>query len=184
LNKVFWLFAWTFPILYILLRVITHNLTIKFKDRQFGVEHVVRRFQARTSCLIGFDLGSDEVANSVFPVIAIFFMNQLGIISDSFANHSVPIQMLRISGLGMSMVFLCLRHRVIGTMGRSLTLLSNSKGFRVDFSTAMMIVSASVRGMPMSSTHAATGSVIGAALEKISKGGSHGYFSQFSLHDS
>ncbi|MDR1457472.1 MAG: inorganic phosphate transporter [Puniceicoccales bacterium] len=159
-----------FPILYIIFRIITHSLTIKFKNREFGVEHVFRRFQAGTSCLIGFAIGSNDVANSVTPVIAIYFVTKLGMLPDSFADHTIPIWMLAVGGVGMSMGVLSLGHKVINTMGHSITLLSNSKGFSVDFSTATTIILASVFGMPVSSTHAATGAVIGVGLDKGLKG--------------
>lgn len=159
-----------FPALYVIFRIITYRLTIKFKDREFGVEHVFRRFQAGTSCLIGFAIGSNDVANSITPVIAIYFVTKLGMLPDSFANYSIPIWMLAVGGLGMSMGVLSLGHRVIDTMGHSITLLSNSKGFSVDFSTATTIILASVFGMPISSTHAATGAVIGVGLDKGLKG--------------
>ncbi|MDR2432374.1 MAG: inorganic phosphate transporter [Puniceicoccales bacterium] len=158
------------PVLYVIFRLITRRLTIKFKNREFGVEHVFRRFQAGTSCLIGFAVGSNDVANSVTPVIAIYFVTKLGILPDSFADYSIPIWMLAVGGMGMSMGVLSLGHKVIDTMGHSITLLSNSKGFSVDFSTATTIILASVFGMPVSSTHAATGAVIGVGLEKGIKG--------------
>ncbi|MDR0693209.1 MAG: inorganic phosphate transporter [Puniceicoccales bacterium] len=159
-----------FPILYVIFRTIARRLTVKFKDREFGVEHVFRRFQAGTSCLIGFAVGSNDVANSVTPVIAIYFVTKLGMLPDSFADHTIPIWMLGVGGLGMSMGVLSLGHKVIDTMGHSITLLSNSKGFSVDFSTATTIILASVFGMPVSSTHAATGAVIGVGLDKGLKG--------------
>ncbi|MDR2779162.1 MAG: inorganic phosphate transporter [Puniceicoccales bacterium] len=169
-SRAFGVLLLIFPILYVALRSITKRLTIKFKDREFGIEHVFRRFQAGTSCLIGFAIGSNDVANSVSPVVAIYFVTKLGMLPDSFANCSIPIWMLAIGGIGMSAGVLFLGHRVINTMGRSITLLSNSKGFSVDFSTATTIILASVFGMPISSTHAATGAVIGVGLEKGLKG--------------
>ncbi|MDR2629053.1 MAG: inorganic phosphate transporter, partial [Puniceicoccales bacterium] len=102
-----------FPILYVIFRIITHRLTIKFKDREFGVEHVFRRFQAGTSCLVGFAIGSNDVANSVTPVIAIYFVTKLGMLPDSFTNYSIPVWMLAVGGMGMSMGVLSLGHKVV-----------------------------------------------------------------------
>ncbi|MDR2777026.1 MAG: inorganic phosphate transporter [Puniceicoccales bacterium] len=159
-----------FPVLYVVFRIIAHRLIIKFKDREFGVEHVFRRFQAGTSCLVGFAVGSNDVANSVTPVIGMYFVTKLGMLPDSFVDHTIPVWMLAVGGMGMSMGVLSLGHKVVNTMGHSITLLSNSKGFSVDFSTATTIILASVFGMPVSSTHAATGAVIGVGLEKGLKG--------------
>lgn len=158
------------PVLYILFKIVTQHLARRFHTREFGVEHVFRRFQAGISCLIGFAIGSNDVANSVTPVVAIYFVTKLGSIPNSFAGHDIPLWLLAFGGLGMSIGVLSLGHKVIGTLGHNITLLTNSKGFAVDFSTAITIIIASVFGMPISSTHAATGSVIGVGLEKGFRG--------------
>ncbi|MDR2737679.1 MAG: inorganic phosphate transporter [Puniceicoccales bacterium] len=155
------------PAMYTFFRIVTIKLTVKFKGRgDYGIEHVFRRFQAGTSCLIGFAIGSNDVANSVTPVVAVYFAAKLGRIPDSIGTGQIPIWILAMGGLGMSIGVLSLGHKVIGTLGKNITLLTNSRGFSVDFSTAMTIILASVFGLPVSSTHAATGSVIGVGLEK------------------
>lgn len=158
------------PVLYILFKIVTQHLARRFHTREFGVEYVFRRFQAGISCLIGFAIGSNDVANSVTPVVAIYFVTKLGSIPNSFAGHDIPLWLLAFGGIGMSIGVLSLGHKVIGTLGHNITLLTNSKGFAVDFSTAITIIIASVFGMPISSTHAATGSVIGVGLEKGFRG--------------
>ncbi|MDR1413469.1 MAG: inorganic phosphate transporter [Puniceicoccales bacterium] len=154
------------PLVHMVLRKITRRLTEKFTSRgPFGIEHVFRRFQAGTSCLLGFAIGSNDVANSVAPVIVIYLIQKFGTIPASFASDSIPIWMLAVGGIGMSVGVLSLGHKVIGTLGKNITLLTNSKGFSVDFATAMTIISASVFGIPVSSTHAATGAIIGVGVE-------------------
>ena len=54
-----------FLVFYVALKNFTKFLTTKFSGREFGIEHVFKRFQAGTSCLIGFAVGSNDVANSV-----------------------------------------------------------------------------------------------------------------------
>ena len=154
------------PVIFLTFSWITGKLTRRFKERELGIEHVFKRFQAGTSCLIGFAIGSNDVANSVTPVVAIHFISQLGHIPDSFAAMTIPTWMLALGGLGMSIGVLTLGHKVMGTLGHNITLLTNSKGFSIDFSTASTIIVASVFGIPVSSTHVATGSIIGAGLEK------------------
>jgi PiT family inorganic phosphate transporter len=157
--------------MYAFFRTITYRLTIKFKDRgDFAIEHVFRRFQAGTSCLIGFAIGSNDVANSVMPVIAIYFVTKLSGIPGSFADYQIPVWMLALGGIGMSVGVLSLGHKVIGTLGRSIALLTNSRGFSVDCATAMTIIMASVFGIPISSTHAATGAIMGVGMENGPRG--------------
>jgi PiT family inorganic phosphate transporter len=154
------------PVMYAFFRTITHKLTVKFSGRgDYGIEHVFRRFQAGTSCLIGFAIGSNDVANSVAPVVAVYFVSKFGALPDSFLEYKIPVWILAMGGLGMSIGVLSLGHKVIGTLGKNITLLTNSRGFSVDFATATTIILASVFGLPISSTHAATGSVMGVGLE-------------------
>ncbi|MDR1401755.1 MAG: inorganic phosphate transporter [Puniceicoccales bacterium] len=161
-----WIILMCLPLMHMTLREATRRLTIKFANRgEFGIEHVFRRFQAGTSCLLGFAIGSNDVANSIAPVIIIYCIEKFGTTSASFAGDSIPIWMLAIGGCGMSIGVLSLGHKVIGTLGKNITLLTNSKGFSADFSTAATIILASVFGMPVSSTHAATGAIIGVGIE-------------------
>jgi PiT family inorganic phosphate transporter len=90
-------------------------------------------------------------------------------LSDLFANYPIPVSMFAVGGIEMSMGVLSLGHQVIDTMAHSSTLLSNSKGFRVNFSTAIMIIRASVFGMPVSSTHAAIGASSELAWKNVSR---------------
>jgi len=57
-------------------------------------------------------------------------------------------------------------HRVIETMGEKITTLTNTRGFSVDFGTATCVLLASKLGMPVSTTHAAVGAVIGVGLAR------------------
>jgi PiT family inorganic phosphate transporter len=154
------------PVMYVVFRAVTRKLAVKFEKRgTFAIEHVFRRFQAGTSCMIGLAIGSNDVANSISPVVAVYFVKKLGTMPDSFSSFEIPIWMLAMGGIGMSIGVLSLGHKVIGTLGKNITLLTNSRGFSVDFSTATTIILASVFGIPISSTHAATGSIIGVGLE-------------------
>ena len=155
-----------FFVFYVALKKFTKFLTTKFSNREFGIEHVFKRFQAGTSCLIGFAVGSNDVANSVTPIVAIYFALKLGHVPTSSESFVIPVWLLALGGLGMSVGVLSFGRKVISTLGHGITVLTNSKGFAIDFSTAMTIIVASVFGIPVSSTHASTGSVIGVGLEK------------------
>jgi PiT family inorganic phosphate transporter len=52
-------------------------------------------------------------------------------------------------------------YRVIETVGSRITELNNSRGFTIDFSTATVIMVATMLGLPVSTTHAALGAYIG-----------------------
>jgi PiT family inorganic phosphate transporter len=158
------------PATYCILRAIAKKISERSDETEHGAERIFRRFQAGTSCLVGFAIGSNDVANSITPVLAIYFVMKNGGIPLTFNQYSVPTWMLAMGGLGMSAGVIALGHKVIYTLGHKITLLTSSRGFSVDFSTATTIILSSMLGLPISSTHAATGAVIGVGLEHGIKG--------------
>ncbi len=155
-----------FLLVYIVLFFIAKHIAKHSKPNEHGAERIFKRFQAGTSCLVGFAIGSNDVANSITPVLAIYFVTKNNIIPETFNQYTIPIWMLAIGGLGMSAGVLILGHKVIATLGHKITLLTNSYGFSVDFATVTTIILSSMLGLPVSSTHAATGAVIGVSLEQ------------------
>jgi len=69
-------------------------------------------------------------------------------------------------GMGIATGIALLGHKVMKTVGEKITELTNSRGFSVDFSMATTVVAASLLGLPVSSTHAATGAVVGVGLSQ------------------
>jgi PiT family inorganic phosphate transporter len=57
-------------------------------------------------------------------------------------------------------------HRVMGTIGKKITTLTNTRGFSVDFAAATTVMVASKMGLPVSTTHAAVGGVLGVGLAR------------------
>jgi PiT family inorganic phosphate transporter len=57
-------------------------------------------------------------------------------------------------------------HRVMDTIGRKITTLTNTRGFSVDFAAATTVLLASKLGLPVSTTHAAVGGVMGVGLAR------------------
>lgn len=134
-------------------------------------EKSFRKLQVGASCYVAFAHGSNDVSNSISPVIAIFLVMATGQVPVSGVPlPPVPLWILLLGGVGMAVGIALLGHKVMATLGTKLTLMNNSKGFSVDFATATTVVLASILAMPVSSTHAATGAVVGVALDK----GRHG----------
>jgi PiT family inorganic phosphate transporter len=57
-------------------------------------------------------------------------------------------------------------HRVMETIGTKITTLTNTRGFSVDFAAATTVLVASKMGLPVSTTHAAVGGVLGVGLAR------------------
>jgi len=57
-------------------------------------------------------------------------------------------------------------YKVIRTVGGRITALTNTRGFSVDFAAATVVLTASKLGLPVSTSHAVVGSVIGVGLAR------------------
>ncbi|MGQ9748619.1 inorganic phosphate transporter [Desulfosoma sp.] len=134
--------------------------TIRRFDEE-GVEEIFRRFQVFTSCYVALAHGANDVANAVGPVAGIYAIYA----TQSVATTTpVPTWLLAGGGLFIALGVFTWGYRVIETLGSRITTLTNTRGFAVDFGTATSVLLASKMGLPVSTTHAAVGAVIGVGL--------------------
>jgi PiT family inorganic phosphate transporter len=128
-----------------------------------GEEGIFRRIQIGTSCYVALAQGANDVANAIGPLAVIYFLIKTGSIG---ATVSVPLFLLLFGGIGIACGIAMAGHRVMSTIGEKITVLTNSRGFCVDFSAATTVLVASKMGLPVSTTHAAVGGVLGVGLAR------------------
>jgi PiT family inorganic phosphate transporter len=126
-------------------------------------EDVFRRIQIGTACYVALAQGANDVANAIGPLAVIYFLVKTGSVG---ASVPVPLFLLLFGGVGISAGIAMGGSRVIKTVGERITTLSNTRGFAVDFSTATTVLVASKMGLPVSTTHAAIGGVMGVGLAR------------------
>ncbi len=126
-----------------------------------GAEQIFRRLQVFTACYVSLAHGANDVANAVGPVAGIYSIYRSGVI---LPEAEVPFFLLAGGGLFIALGVMTWGYRVIETIGHKITVLNNSRGFSVDFGTATSVLIASKLGLPVSTTHAAVGSVVGVGL--------------------
>lgn len=145
---------------------IVRTATLKMPNDRASAEAVFRRLQVGTSSYVAFAHGANDVANSISPVFAIYLVVKAGGLptDELVASTGVPMWILILGGGGIAAGIGLLGHRVIETLSERITKLDNFKGFSVDFSAATTVVTASLLGLPVSSTHAATGAILGSGL--------------------
>jgi len=78
----------------------------------------------------------------------------------------VPFFLLFFGGIGIACGISMAGYRVMETLGQKITTLSNSRGFAVQFAAASTVLIASKMGLPVSTTHAAVGGVLGVGLAR------------------
>ena len=133
-------------------------------DTVSASEGVFRRLQVGTSSYVSFAHGSNDVANSIAPVFAIYLVASRGGIPENLEGVGIPFWILVLGGCGIAVGVITLGHRVMTTLGERITVMTNSKGFSVDFSVGTTVAIASLLGIPVSTTHAATGAIVGSGL--------------------
>lgn len=126
-------------------------------------EEVFRRFQVFTSCYVALSQGANDVANAIGPLAAIYFIVTTGKVQ---THIPVPIIFLAFGGIGIAMGILTFGYKVIRTVGFKITQLTNTRGFSMDTGTATTVLMASKLGLPVSTSHAAVGAVIGVGLAR------------------
>jgi PiT family inorganic phosphate transporter len=142
-------------------------LTAKFDDSHASAEIIFRKLQVGTSSYVAFAQGANDVANAISPVFAVYLVvSSGGLPTDELVKLvGVPLWILILGGVGIAVGIGTLGHRVIETLSDRITKLDNFKGFSVDFSAATTVVTASLLGLPVSTTHAATGAIVGTGLQ-------------------
>jgi len=119
--------------------------------------------QVVTSCYVALAHGANDVANAIGPVAAIYAVYKGMSLS---SKVPVPRLILVIGGLGIAVGVALWGSRVMKTVGEGITALTNTRGFSIDFSTATIVLVASVLGLPVSTTHTVVGAVVGVGLAR------------------
>ncbi len=133
------------------------------KTNLSGEEEVFRKIQIGTSCYVALAQGANDVANAIGPLAVIYFLVKTGSVG---AKVPVPVFLLFFGGIGIACGIGMAGHRVMDTIGRKITTLTNTRGFSVDFAAATTVMLASKMGLPVSTTHAAVGGVMGVGLAR------------------
>jgi len=140
-------------------------LTQKVKHSKImeTAESIFRRIQIGTSCYVALAQGANDVANAIGPLAVIYFIVTTGTLG---TQVPVPNFLLLFGGVGIAIGIAMWGYRVMETVGTRITTLSNTRGFSVDFAAATTVLIASKLGLPVSTTHAAVGGVIGVGLAR------------------
>ena len=133
------------------------------KKNSKGAEEIFRRIQIGTSCYVALAQGANDVANAIGPLAVIYFLVKTGSVG---AKVPVPLFLLLFGGIGIALGISMAGHRVMHTIGKRITTLTNTRGFSVDFAAATTVLIASKMGLPVSTTHAAVGGVMGVGMAR------------------
>ncbi len=135
------------------------------QDYHFAsVEKVFVPMMLFTACGMAFAHGSNDVANGVGPLAAVYGLIQSG--GEVAQKSELPIWILLLCGFGIVVVLATYGYKVMRTIGTKITELTPTRGFSATMAAAATVVLASRTGMPVSTTHIAVGAVMGVGLAR------------------
>ena len=134
------------------------------KSHIASVERVFAPMIIFTACAMAFAHGSNDVANGVGPLAAVYGLIQSG--GEVTQKLEMPIWILALGGAGIVLGLTTYGYRVMRTIGTKITSLTPTSGFCATVAAAITVVLASRTAMPVSTTHIAVGAVMGVGLAR------------------
>ncbi len=129
-----------------------------------SMERVFAVLMIITAAAMAFAHGSNDVANAIGPLAAIYSVIESGGIIGS--KSVLPLWILLVGGAGIVVGLVTYGHRVIATIGTGITQLTPSRGFAATLAAAATVVIASGTGIPVSTTQVLVGAVLGVGLAR------------------
>jgi PiT family inorganic phosphate transporter len=135
-------------------------------DKSFhfaSVEKVFTPMMVFTAAAMAFAHGSNDVANGIGPIAAVFDLVRTG---ELHSKAPVPVWILLAGGIAIVVGLATFGYKVMQTIGTKITELTPSRGYCATLAAAATVIIASGLGMPVSTTHIAVGAVMGVGLAR------------------
>ena len=110
---------------------------------------------------VAFAHGANDLGNSIGPLASV-----LAVVAgdDITAAPPIPLWVLALGSLGFVAGIALLGARTITTVGSKITTLTPSRSYAVQMGTAVAVLSSTVLGLAVSTSHCLVGSLIGVGL--------------------
>ncbi|MEA5574265.1 anion permease [Calothrix sp. UHCC 0171] len=132
------------------------------EDNNQSIEKVFAKYQLLSACFVAFAHGSNDVGNAIAPLAAITYIMKTKNVP--IGEIEIPLWILVLGAVGIVTGLAILGKNVIATIGESIITLQPSSGFCAELATATTILLASRLGLPVSTSHALVGGVVGIGL--------------------
>jgi len=121
-------------------------------------ERVFRPLLVLSAAIVAFGHGANDVANPIGPFAAVLEIYNKGEIR---AKPEIPVWVLMLGATSFILGILMWGYKTIHTVGTKITSLTPSRSFATQIGAAMALLTASLLGMPVSTSHCLVGAVIG-----------------------
>lgn len=137
---------------------ITRNVAQKRREQGFRVGQIA------TASLVALSHGTND-AQKTMGVIALALITT-GHLSGDVKENGLPFWIIASCALAIGLGTYLGGWRVIRTLGKGLVEIESPQGLAAEASSAAIILSSSAAGMALSTTHVATGSILGSGVGK------------------
>ena len=135
-----------------------HSRAAHYDNR---AEYMYSALQILTAAAASFTHGANDVANAIAPFATAWEVWQKGEIPEMV---EVPVWILCFGGGAIVLGLLTFGYHVMRTLGNRLTLISPSRGFCMELSSAITVLMATRLALPVSTTQCITGATVGVGL--------------------
>lgn len=140
-----------------LIVMIIVSLTLKKNNTPRQTNNFIREIQVLSASLLAFSHGSNDSQKTMAVItLALFSFGVLG------STTVIPHWVIIICSLAMGLGTLAGGMKIIRTLSSRLAKLKPANGFAAELSSGALILAASHFGLPVSTTQAAAGSIMGA----------------------
>lgn len=131
------------------------NVHAKSKFYNNKVEYLFSLLQAITACTMSFAHGANDIANASGPLSTVYLVwNEQGL------KDTPPIWILCFTGASLVLGVWMFGYKIMSVLGNKMILQSPSRGFAIEFGTAITVVMATQLAIPVSTTQCAVGATV------------------------
>ncbi|MFT3797063.1 inorganic phosphate transporter [Microbacterium sp.] len=121
--------------------------------------------QIGTASLVSLAHGTGD-AQKTMGVIALALIAHGTLTTDGILEDGLPVWIIFVCGLAIALGTYLGGWRIIRTLGKGLVEIDSPQGMAAEASSAAIILTSSSMGMALSTTHVATGSILGSGVGK------------------
>ncbi|GAB6091266.1 inorganic phosphate transporter [Spirochaeta dissipatitropha] len=130
----------------------------KMKNSKKSVNNLFTIPLICSAALLSFAHGSNDVANAIGPLAAIFASLETGLIQ---TQSHIPFWIMALGAIGISFGLALYGPKLIRTVGTEITDIDNMRAYSIAMAAAVTVILASQLGLPVSTTHVTIGAVFG-----------------------
>ncbi|KAI7860780.1 Na+/Pi symporter [Circinella umbellata] len=135
-----------------------HAAAVKYDN---NTEYMFSFLQVLTALVFSFAHGSNDVSNAVGPLAAVHTVWTTATVGEKVPT---PIWVLAYGGIALDIGLATYGYHVMRRLGNNITYMTPTRGFSTELGAAITILTCSQAGIPVSSTHCATGATAAVGL--------------------